>query len=96
MTKEKEVIGRIVTKWVESGAADEIVVAILETSLEDNLAELERLNQRKYLEAHHWQDYADCLTASKSMVRVLQYFTVNHYYEEENLVHYYAQRLEVL
>jgi hypothetical protein len=96
MRKEEELLGNIVKKLIHNGALDHLVAAVIEDSLGDCLESLEKLCQRKYLEAHHWQDYADALSAADAMIRVLQYFAGNLYIEEENKVHYYSQRLEVI
>ena len=94
MTREKELLAGIVNKLIDNGVLDEIVAAVLESALDDNLDELEALSDKPYLQAHHWQDYVDSLTAAKAMVRVLRYFTINDYLSEESQLNQYSTKLE--
>jgi hypothetical protein len=96
MTREKDLVAPIVEKLINNGAMDEIVVAVLESSLETNFEELEKLSQRKYLEAHHWQDYADCLQYVHSCIKVLRCFSVDYYTEEQDRANYYSLKIEEL
>ena len=96
MTREKDVVASIVEKLINNGAMDEIVLAVLESSLETNFEELERLSQRKYLEAHHWQDYADCLQYVHSCIKVLRCFSVSYYTEEQERANEYSLKIEEL
>jgi hypothetical protein len=96
MTREKDVVASIVEKLINNGAMDEIVLAVLESSLETTFEELERLSQRKYLEAHHWQDYADCLQYVHSCIKVLRCFSVNDYTEEQVRANEYSLKIEEL
>jgi hypothetical protein len=94
MTKERDVATKVVDNLISSGALDEIVVGVLETVLEDNFAELEKLSKKKYLEAHHWQDYTDCLTTGRACVKLLQYFTTSRYDTETVRLNEFSIRLE--
>ena len=96
MTREKDAVTSIVEKLINNGAMDEIVLAVLESSLETNFEELEKLSQRKYLEAHHWQDYADCLQYVHSCIKVLRYFSMNDYTEEQVRANEYSLKIEEL
>jgi hypothetical protein len=96
MTREKDAVASIVEKLIDNGAMDEIVLAVLESSLETNFEELEKLSQRKYLEAHHWQDYADCLQYAHSCIKVLRCFSVDYYTEEQVRANEYSLKIEEL
>jgi hypothetical protein len=96
MTKEKDVVSSIVEKLINNGAMDEIVLAVLESSLETNFEELEKLSNRKYLEAHHWQDYADCLQYAHACLKVLRHFSVSNYEEEQVRANRYSIKIEEL
>jgi inorganic pyrophosphatase len=94
MTREKEMLTGIVHKMIDNGVLDEIVAAVLESSLQDNLEDLEDLSKKQYLEAHHWQDYAECLSVGRALVRCLQYFTINNYEAETVKLNKYSLALE--
>lgn len=96
MLREREVLTNIVDKLINTGAMDELVVAVLEDALESNFEELEKLTQRKYLEAHHWQDYADCITFSQACIKVLRYFTTDNYEAEQVLANRYSLKITEL
>jgi hypothetical protein len=94
MNKEEELLTDMVRKLIHNGVIDELVAAALESSLQTNFDELEALSKRRYLEAHHWQDYADCLTFSRACIQVLRYFTVNDYLTESKTLKEYSVKLE--
>jgi hypothetical protein len=95
MTKEAQIVTEIVTKLIHNGAIDELVAAVIESSLESNLEELEKLSNKPYLQPHHWQDYADCLVSGRAFIATLRYFTVNDYLEEEFALNKYSEKLGV-
>lgn len=94
MLKEREVLTNIVDKLINTGAMDELVLAVLEDALETSFEELERLSAKKYLEAHHWQDYADNLQFVHSCIKVLRYFSVDYYDAEQVKANEYSLKLE--
>jgi hypothetical protein len=96
MTKERDVAVKVVDKLICSGAMDELVAASLETILEDNFEELEKLSKKPYLEAHHWQDYADCLTVGNACVRLLQYLSTSRYDTEQQRLNEFSLKIQEL
>lgn len=93
MSDLNKIISSIVKRLIDNGTMDELVVAVLEDALESNFEELEKLTQRKYLEAHHWQDYADCITFVQGCLKVLRYFTVDNYEAEQVKANNYSLKL---
>lgn len=94
MTKEKEVLTHLVKRLIDDGSVDTLVVAVLESSLEDALADLERLGEKKYLEAHHWQDFVDILSFANACLKVLRWFSLNRYDSEQLAVNKYTMKIQ--
>lgn len=94
--KEEDVIGVIVKKLIDNGAIDELVVATLESALDTAFWDLEHLCNKEYLQAHHWQDYADNLQFAHSCIKVLRYFSLNEYTEEQVKANQYSLKIEEL
>lgn len=93
MSDLDKITSSIVKRLIDNGTMDELVAAVLEDALESNFQDLEKLTQRKYLEAHHWQDYADCITFSQACIKVLRYFTIDNYEAEQVKANHYAMKL---
>lgn len=93
MSDLNKITSSIVKRLIDNGTMDELVVAVLEDALDTNFQDLEKLSQRKYLEAHHWQDYADCITFAQACIKVLRYFTVDNYEAEQVKANQYSMKL---
>lgn len=94
MDREREAVETLVTSIINNGVIDELVVASLENALDSSFEELERLSKRKYLEAHHWQDYAENLQFAHSCIKVLRWFSINHYDQEQVKANQYSLKLQ--
>lgn len=94
-SKEKETMLKIVNSLVDSGAADEFVVAALETAFEGSIQEVKHLlslgsNIRKELR----QDLEDNLQFCRACLIVLDVFSdVSHEYksQKEELQHLFEE-----
>ena len=96
MTKEHEVLTKLVKSMIDNGTLDQIVIAVLEDSLDSAFQDMGRICQRKYLEAHHWQDYADSLQFAHACIKVLRYFSLDDYEKEGQIAKEYSLRIEEL
>lgn len=96
MTREHEVLTSLVKSLIDNGTLDQIVIAVLEDALDSAFKDMERLCQRKYLEAHHWQDYADSLVFAHACIKVLRYFSIDDYEQEDSIAKGYSLRIEEL
>lgn len=96
MNREPEVVAQIVEKIINNGVLDELVVASLENALDLAFEDLERLSNKKYLEAHHWQDYAENLQFAHSCIKVLRWFTCVMYDQEQVRANQYSLKIEEL
>lgn len=96
MNREPEVVAQIVEKIINNGVLDELVVASLENALDLAFEDLERLSNKKYLEAHHWQDYAENLQFAHSCIKVLRWFTCVMYDQEQVKANQYSLKIEEL
>jgi hypothetical protein len=96
MTREHEVLTNLVKSMIDNGTLDQIVIAVLEDALDSAFKEMERVYQRKHLEAHHWQDYADSLLFSHACIKVLRYFSLDGYEKEDKIAKEYSLRIEEL
>lgn len=96
MNREPEVVAQIVEKIINNGVLDELVVASLENALDLAFEDLERLSNKKYLEAHHWQDYAENLQFAHSCIKVLRWFTCVMYDQEQVKANQYSLKLETI
>ena len=96
MNREPEVVAQIVEKIINNGVLDELVVATLENALDLAFEDLERLSNKKYLEAHHWQDYAENLQFAHSCIKVLRWFTCVMYDQEQVRANQYSLKIEEL
>lgn len=94
MTKEKEALTHLVKRLLDDGSVDTLVVAVLESSLEDALADLERLSDKKYLEAHHCQDFVEGLSFANACLKVLRWFSLNRYDSEQLAVNKYTMKIQ--
>ena len=92
MNKEEAVVTKLVRSLLDNGAMEGVLVAILEAALEDNLADLERLSKKKTLQVHEFADYAHNIEFSKAAIKVLQYFSTDHYLGVEDLVMIYEEK----
>jgi hypothetical protein len=96
MNREPEVVAQIVEKIINNGVLDELVVASLENALDLAFEDLERLSNKKYLEAHHWQDYAENLQFAHSCIKVLRWFSCVMYDQEQVRANQYSLKIEEL
>lgn len=96
MNREPEVVAQIVEKIINNGVLDELVVASLENALDLAFEDLERLSNKKYLEAHHWQDYAENLQFAHSCIKVLRWFSCVMYDQEQVKANQYSLKIEEL
>jgi hypothetical protein len=96
MDREREAVETLVASIINNGVIDDLVVAALENALDTAFEELERLSKRKYLEAHHWQDYAENLQFAHSCIKVLRSFSVSHYDQEQVKANQYSLKIEEL
>lgn len=96
MDREREAVETLVASIINNGVIDDLVVAALENALDSSFEELERLSKRKYLEAHHWQDYAENLQFVHSCIKVLRWFSINHYDQEQVRANQYSLKIEEL
>lgn len=96
MTREREAIETLIVSIINNGVIDDLVVAALETSLDSAFEELERLSKKKYLEAHHWQDYAENLQFAHSCIKVLRWFSCDLYDEQQVKANQYSLKLETI
>ncbi len=94
MTKPRDILGDIVKNLVDNGTLDNIVVAVLEESLESAFEDLDRLHKLKYFEAYQWQDYVDNLQFANACILVLRHFSINHYEAEQVTANKYSLLLE--
>ncbi len=94
MNREPEVVAQIVEKIINNGVLDELVVASLENALDLAFEDLERLSNKKYLEAHHWQDYAENLQFAHSCIKVLRWFTCVMYDQEQVKANQYSLKFQ--
>lgn len=94
MTREREAIETLIVSIINNGVIDDLVVAALETSLDSAFEELERLSKKKYLEAYHWQDYAENLQFAHSCIKVLRWFSCDLYDEQQVKANRYSLQLE--
>lgn len=92
--KEEDVVAAVVKKLIDNGAIDEIVVATLESALETVFWDLEALSQKRYLQAHQWQDLADGVEFSHAAITVLRFFSMNGYEAEYERALEYSMLLE--
>lgn len=93
-SKETKVVTKLVRKLIDNSAIDEVVLAVVESALDSVFDDLATLSKRKYLEAHHWQDYLECLQNGKAFIRTLQYFSTNWYEKEQKLLDEYGLKLQ--
>lgn len=96
MDREREAVETLVTSIINNGVIDELVVASLENALDSAFEDLERLSKKKYLEAFHWQDYAENLQFAHSCIKVLRWFSINHYDQEQVKANQYSLKIEEL
>lgn len=96
MTREREAIETLIVSIINNGVIDDLVVAALETSLDSAFEELERLSKKKYLEAYHWQDYAENLQFAHSCIKVLRWFSCDLYDEQQVKANQYSLKLETI
>lgn len=96
MDREREAVETLVASIINNGVIDDLVVAALENALDTAFEELERLSKRKYLEAHHWQDYAENLQFAHSCIKVLRSFSVSQYDQEQVKANQYSLKIEEL
>lgn len=94
MTREREAIETLIVSIINNGVIDDLVVAALETSLDSAFEELERLSKKKYLEAYHWQDYAENLQFAHSCIKILRWFSCDLYDEQQVKANQYSLKLE--
>lgn len=94
MTREREAVETLISSIINNGVLDDLVVAALETSLDSAFDELEHLSKKKYLEAHHWQDYAENLQYAHSCIKVLRWFSCDLYDEQQVKANRYSLQLE--
>lgn len=95
-SREAEVLTNLVKSMINNGTLDQIVVAVLEDSLDSAFEEMGKICQRKYLEAHHWQDYTDSLLYAHACIKVLRYFSLDSYEKEDKIAKEYSLRIEEL
>lgn len=96
MDREREAVETLVTSIINNGVIDELVVASLENALDLAFEDLERLSNKKYLEAHHWQDYAENLQFAHSCIKVLRWFSCVMYDQEQVRANQYSLKIEEL
>lgn len=96
MTREHEVLTSLVKSLIDNGTLDQIVIAVLEDALDSAFQEMGKICQRKYLEAHHWQDYADSLQFAHACIKVLRYFSLDGYEKEDQIAKEYSLCIEEL
>jgi hypothetical protein len=96
ITKEREAVEALVTSIVNNGVLDELVVAALETALDSSFEELERLYKKKCLDAPQWQDYAENLQFVHACLKVLRWFSMNLYDQEQVKANTYSLKIEEL
>lgn len=94
MNREEGVVYKIVQRLIDDGTLDELVLGVLEGSLEAAFEELETLSNKAYLQAHHWQDYADNLQFARASLVVLRYYSTDGYEVEQRRVSGYSLKLE--
>jgi hypothetical protein len=94
MNREEGTVYKIVKRLIDDGTLDELVMGVLEGSLEAAFEELEALSKKTFLQAHHWQDYADNLQFARASLVVLRYYSVDGYEAEQRRVSGYSLKLE--
>jgi len=94
MSREEPVVYKIVKRLIDDGTLDELVMGVIEGSLDSAFEELEALSNKAYLQAHHWQDYADNLQFARASLVVLRYYSTDSYEAEQRRVSGYSLKLE--
>lgn len=80
---------------IYSDGFDELVAYRLKMSLEGSMEDLEKWSQKKDLESHPvFDDYVDNLKYCRSLVTVLEAFTMDNYTDTIVQLNKYSLRLE--
>lgn len=79
MTKEDKAIEKIVKKIINNGTGDDLVAAVLETSLDSIVEGLVELTQKFPLEGYQAQDFSDHIENGRALVGALEYYTTDSY-----------------
>lgn len=79
MTKEDKAVEKIVRKIINNGTGDDLVAAVLETSLDSIVEDLVELTQKFPLEGYQAQDFSDHIENGRALVGALEYYTTDSY-----------------
>lgn len=86
---------KLIDDLIYSDGFDEILVYRLKMSLEDYMESLEGWSKKKDLwQDKVWQDYVEALKYCRSLVCVLQWFTIDEYRDEIVQLNRYSLKLE--
>ena len=79
VTKEDKAVEKIVRKIINNGTGDDLVAAVLETSLDSIVEDLVELTQKFPLEGYQAQDFSDHIENGRALVGALEYYTTDSY-----------------
>lgn len=79
VTKEDKAVEKVVRKIINNGTGDDLVAAVLETSLDSIVEDLVELTQKFPLEGYQAQDFSDHIENGRALVGALQYYTSDSY-----------------
>ena len=79
MTKEESALQKVLKKMINNGTGDDLVVAVLGTSLDSIIESLVGLTRKFPLADFQMQDFLHNIEVGRAIITVLKYFTADGY-----------------